>query len=294
MQNNIICLDAEFADNEEILELSIFNGGGQEIYHKFYNPEKIRSWRTDIHHITPEMVASEKPFSISISEIERIISSAEVIVGFAVDNDIRVLKKNGIKGLDSYRIADVKDFFWYLRGMKNGMSPFSVPSLISCANELGINFNEYEAHSASNDTLNTLKCFDILVSEFRRPDHLSIIEVVDELILNYTDAKEDFVRRSSSGYVSVVSLQGYFKIKFTNRSDKENPNLVFETKVTDRFKAEYELRKKLKKREIAHKLSSYRLSASQLDEIRNYSNEYDAEESAWCKKIVRNLSRLSL
>ena len=37
---NIICLDAEFADNEELLELSMFNAAGEEVYHSYYRPEK--------------------------------------------------------------------------------------------------------------------------------------------------------------------------------------------------------------------------------------------------------------
>ena len=67
------------------------------------------------------------------------LASAFAVTGFAVDNDLRVLAHSDVEGMDEIRVIDVKDMFWYLRGRAEGMSPFAVPSLLVCANALGLN-----------------------------------------------------------------------------------------------------------------------------------------------------------
>ena len=126
---DIICLDAEFTESEELLELSVFNLDGKEVYHRFFKPEQISEWRTDIHHITPEMVADEPTFAQCREEVQRLLDSAFALTGFAVGNDLRVLTRSGIAGLETKRMIDVKDMYWYLRGIPEEMSPFTVPQL---------------------------------------------------------------------------------------------------------------------------------------------------------------------
>lgn len=292
----IICLDAEFADNEELLELSVFSLEGREVYHSYYRPEHISDWRTDIHHITPEMVADEPTFAEKREEVAALIHNAYAVTGFAVGNDLRVLERSGIEGLDKIRVLDVKDMFWYLRGRQTDMNPFSVPSLIICAQELGLDFGEATAHSASADTEATLKCFDILFQEFSASEGAGLEEEAAFLKLGERVEEERgrFVEQSASGYVRVVKVGDAYKLKFGHQPDPEGRGIVAEVAVADRYKAEYELKKMLKKKEVPGKINLYKLGVKQLDDIRRYTNTYDAEESAWCKKIVRNLGRLSL
>lgn len=293
---NIICLDAEFADNEELLELSVFDIDAREIYHQFFRPEKIRSWRTDIHHITPEMVAEKPTFRECASEIQSLIDEAFAVTGFAVDNDLRVLTHSGISGLDDKRVIDVKDMFWYLRGRAQEMNPFSVPSLIVCSNSLGLEFGEDTAHSASADTEATLKCYKMLIDEFAADaeNNADDEKVVESFIDTIRIAKAKFVEESAKGYVKLYKSKDYYKIQYGRVSERGEKGLFLEIEVADRYKAEYELKKLLKKKEHPEKRSVYKLTPRLIEEIRNYSNTYDAEESAWCKKVVRNLSRLSL
>lgn len=289
----VICLDAEFADNEELLELSMFDLNGKEIYHEYYRPEKIRNWRTDIHHITPEMVSGKPSFRKVRNEVQALIDGAAALTGFAVDNDLRVLSRSGLSGLDNKRVIDVKDMFWYLEGNCKGMSPFSVPSLISCANTLGLDFSEDTAHSASADTEATLKCFRQLYTRFSGGDAISE-ESVDTFIVKIKEAKAKFVEENAKGAIKVYKHKDCFKLNFGRKTDVDEKCILFEVSVADRYKAEYELKKLLKKKEVPDKRNVYRLTPKLLEEVRNYRNEYDAEESAWCKKVLRNLSRLSL
>ena len=293
---NVICLDAEFTENEELLELSVFNTDGNEIYHRFYKPENITTWRTDIHHITPEMVANEAPFSGCREEVQRLIDSSFALTGFAVGNDLRVLSRSGIGGLETKRMIDVKDMYWYLRGIKEDMSPFAVPSLLICANSLGLEFGEDEAHSASADTEATLRCFRLLFDEFREGEGAGMddSDVVDLFAGKIERAKANFVEESARGFIKVYKLGDQYKVKFGRQRDAEPKGLVAEVEVADRYKAEYEIRKLLKKKELPDKWGVYKLTPKLLSDVKNYTNSYDAEESAWCKKVIRNLSRLSL
>lgn len=293
---NIICIDAEFADNEELLELSAFNLKGEEVYHSYYKPTAIRRWRTDIHHITPEMVAKERPFAKCITEVKQLLDDAYAVSGFAVDNDLRVLGRSGVEGLDEKRVIDVKDMYWYLKGRPQEMSPFGVPSLIACANALGLDFGEDTAHSASADTEATLKCFHILFDEFRQSEGsgLEDEDAVDSFAIKIKEARATFVEESAKGYVKVFKAGNVYKIKYSHDPEKDPKQMAAEIPVADRYKAEYDLRKMLKKKEVPDKHSVYQLTPKLLEDIRKYTNTYDAEESAWCKKIVRNLGRLSL
>ncbi len=293
----IICLDAEFTENEELLELSIFNLEGKEIYHQFYRPEKSTDWRTDIHHITPEMVALEKPFSQRREEVQNLLDSSFALTGFAVGNDLRVLSRSGITGMETKRKIDVKDMYWYLRGIKEEMSPFSVPSLLICANSLGLDFKEEEAHSASADTATTLKCFNLLFNEFKKNEGsgLEDEDIVDIFAGKIEHAKADYVKEGARGFIKIYRQGDTYKIKYAHSRDVEpTKTLIAEIEVADRYKAEYEIKKLLKKKELPDKWGIYKLTPKLLEQVKNYKNTYDAEESAWCKKVVRNLSRLTL
>lgn len=292
-----MCLDAEFTENEELLELSVFNLNGREIYHRFFKPEKTNIWRTDIHHITPEMVAEELPFSKRRDEVQTLLDSSFALTGFAVGNDLRVLSRSGIGGMETKRIIDVKDMYWYLRGIKDEMSPFSVPSLLICANALGLDFKEEEAHSASADTEATLRCFNLLFEEFKNCEGIGMEDedIVDLFAGKIERAKACFVEESAKGFVKVYRQGDTYKIKFSHQRDSESTKaLIVEIEVADRYKAEYEIKKLLKKKELPDKWGIYKLTPKLLEQVKGYKNTYDAEESAWCKKVVRNLSRLTL
>lgn len=291
---NVICLDAEFADNEELLELSVFNLAGEEVYHSYYKPEMISDWRTDIHHITPEMVAGDRTFAACREEVQALLDGAFALTGFAVDNDLRVLTLSGIKGLEKKPVIDVKDMYWLQRGRGEGMSPFTVPSLLVCSNSLGLEFLETEAHSASADTGATLRSFNLLMEEFSSSEGVDGEEALALMMERIAEAKADFVEECAKGYVKVFEVGNLHKVKYGKTPETDRRHLILEVEVADRYKAEYEIRKLLKKKEIPDKNSMYKLTARLLEEIGRYSNTYDAGESAWCKKVVRNLSRLTL
>lgn len=292
----ILCFDAEFTENEELLELSVYNLEGKEVYHSYYRPERIKTWRTDIHHITPAMVAGEATFGERRGEVEQLLKGAFALSGFSVGNDIRVLSRSGVEGLEDMRVLDVKDMYWYVRGRAQGMNPFAVPSLLVCANSLGLDFGEEEAHSASADTEATVRSFNALMEEYMSGEGSGLggEEAVERFIGCIEEARAEFVEETAKGYVKLLKAGPYHKLKFGREPEQNRDSLALEIEVADRYKAEYDLRKKLKKKEVPGKINLYKLSARLIEEIGGYRNAYDAEESTWCKKVVRNLGRLSL
>lgn len=292
---NIYCLDAEFTENEELLELSVFNLNGEEVYHKYYCPEKIKDWRTDIHHITPDMVKDKSHFREQKGEVERLLSEAYALTGFALDNDMRVLGHSGVEGLDDMKVLDVKDMYWYMRGRQEDMSPFSVPSLLVCANNLGLDFTADEAHSASADTKATLECFNLLWNEFRNGEGKGVSEKdsIEKFHERIEEERGRFIEESAKGFIKVMKNGPYHKLKFGRIKESDNSGMLFDVEVPDRFKAEYEIRKSLKKKEVPGKPGAYKLGKKQLDEIRKYKNTYNAEDSAWCKKILKGMGLFS-
>ncbi|MDE7109639.1 MAG: hypothetical protein K2O49_06715, partial [Muribaculaceae bacterium] len=262
---------------------------------EYYRPENIKDWRTDIHHITPEMVADKPHFRDRKEKVEKLLGEAYALTGFALGNDIRVLSRSDVEGLEDMKVLDVKDMYWYMRGREEGLSPFSIPSLLVCANNLGLDFTAEEAHSASADTEATLRCFNLLWKEFVEKEGAGLTdeETVEKFHASIDEERGKFIEESAKGYVKVMKNGPYHKLKFGRLQEPEKSGMLFDVEVADRFKAEYELRKSLKKKEVPGKTGAYRLGPKQLEEIRKYKNTYNAEDSAWCKKILKGMGLFS-
>lgn len=292
---NILCLDAEFTDNEEILELSIFNDREQEIYHSYFKPQTAESWNVEIHHITPEMVVNEPSFEDKRAEIQKLLDDADFITGFAVKNDLKVLTREGVKGLNKKNTIDVQDMYWYQRGRKEGMSPYSLPSLVACAEALGLDYNEEVAHAADADTEATVRCFNILIDEFMTQNQIAEKEnVIEAFLKEIAGAHDEYDASMANGFIRLIKTPSGYKFKFSRFEEEEKEGKVLEVAVKDRFKAEYDMRKLYKKKELPGKFGTYKLTEKNIEDIKSYENEYNKEESAYFKKIVRNLSKLSL
>lgn len=288
----LICLDAEFTENNEILQLGVIDSEGNEIYNDYFKPAQSTRWRTDIHHITPEMVADKPSFDSCRPEVQRLFDDASILMGFALSNDIKVLAKEGVSGLENKPVLDIRDLFWFVRGRNSNMQLDSVPSLIACAHLLGLDFNEEAVHSASIDAALTLRCFDVLKNEFCSLyyDEENPADIVAQIMERVKKEKEAYRRERASGYVKVVSHPKGYRLKFSYSKETDKKEQVLEVRVEDRYKAEYELRKLLKKKENPMWPGVYRLAPKQLEEIAAYRNQYSADESSWYRKVVKNPS----
>lgn len=300
-KSGIICLDAEFADstNNEILELSVYGEGRDEIFHGYFRPVRTRSWKGSerVHHITPAMVADKPSFASMLGVIQPLFDAADIIIGFAPGNDITHLEASGVEGLDTKRVVDVREWYWFLIGRHNGVDYYGVPGLAAVAAEMGVEFEAGAEHSASGDTEVTFKVFDLLESRFAA--EYPGVEGEDErqLIARFAalcgEAVEEYERGKARGYVYLVRKPGGYRLKVSGRSEAPD-DCVASIEVADRHKAEYDLSKLWRRREAGDRPHLYRLTDRDIDTFRAYANEYDAGQSRWYRSLMRNRGRLGL
>lgn len=86
--------------NDDILQLSIVDGDGNELFNKLFKPTKKNEWpeAAAVNGITPERVQDCPAFQAWTGQVQEIFDQADVVVGYNQRNfDDRFLKANGIK-----------------------------------------------------------------------------------------------------------------------------------------------------------------------------------------------------
>ncbi len=167
----IACLDTESTSTgrfNEILELAIYSARGELVLNSLYKPKRNRKWphSEKVHGISPLMVQNKPHFQDCLKKIQKIFDRCQMILGFALDNDVRILEQSGITGLTPDRCLDVRELFWGVYGDKLEMDFYHVPSLIKCAEFCGYVWEEGSAHSAAADAKATLYCYEVLMRQF--------------------------------------------------------------------------------------------------------------------------------
>lgn len=294
--SKILFIDAEFVDNQEVIELSIWNHAEEEVYHRYFKPEGIREWPVSegVHHISPKDVARCATFAESRREIQSIFDNAEYIVGFAVSGDISHLEKSGIKGLDKKEIIDIKHLFWLYVGIEREYDFYAIPGLSRVAEMLGVEFGDKGAHSASEDTLVTLKCFNALAemipgNPYSEHTERAFEKALESFKEEYILAKDAYERKKAHGWIHVYKGEGgIYKVVFKKREPEEAENLVGKVEVGDLSKAESEILGMFQRRMIPGHRTLFKLTKADLKRLLSYTNEYgDEEEHSMNKKLVQ-------
>ncbi len=274
----LICLDAEFADSREILELAIYDYEGEQLYRSFFRPVTLRQWKSSekIHHITPAMVKDKPSFEKCRDDVQRIIDSADYIVGFAVDNDIRMLERSGIETNDACRIVDVRDIYWHCVARGNGIGLNNVPGLSSCASSLGIQFGDGEEHSAAGDTVVTLSCLKTLMAS--DPEAETDPEGVLKRLIEATDRdKKEFRRENARGYIHLLKGPKGYSIKPSTNEHLTRTDVVATISVEHRDRAEVDLLNHFSKKAIRGEHRIFALRDRDINYFLNYTNTYDED-----------------
>lgn len=284
---NLISLDIEATDNGEMLELSIIRHSDSNIvYHSYFKPASARSWPNSqaVHHISPDMVKTAPSIKQEKKTIQSIIDQADGIIGFAIENDIKYLADSNISVGKGKLILEVRDWFWYYKGKALGIEFGAVPSLSKCAQMLGFEFSEEsEAHSASNDTLMTIKLFDALVSA--ADTGLSLNDTIKKFDILYEEEKRLHAIEMAKGYISLVKTSKVYIIK--NNHNHPASDAEVSITVESRFVAEHDIREKFRKRETTPESALYNLRKSDIDFFRNYTNSYDPEKEDFYRHFLR-------
>ena len=292
-----VFLDCEFVDNQEVVELSIFSLEGEEVYHSFFKPARISAWPLSerIHHISPADVAKAPSFASCLPEIQKIFDKAEFVAGFATGGDVAHLVRMGVRGLDRKRVIDIKQMFWLYVGRFRDIDYYAIPALGKCAEMLDISFGERGAHSASEDTLVTLKLFSALAgmipeASLRSASYEDFEKAMASFEESFKIEKEIYERKRAAGWIHIYALEkGVYRILFKkSEPDPADDRLLEKVMVGDLSKAEAELMGRLSRKSVEGKRSLYRLSKKDLDFIRAYSNSFEDEENhAFNRKLVQ-------
>lgn len=284
----ILCLDAEFAVME-ILELSVWempewpdSDIRRQSYHGYFRPVRERRWPGSqrVHHISPEMVAAKPPFRTERHRLQQLIDSADLIVGFAIDNDLEALAREGITGLDRKPSVDVRDLFWLAAAPSTREPLESRKGLAWTAGELGVEFSEKLAHGADYDTRVTLKCFETLMQGYRTKGPAG--ERGQETLARYFDEwdreREAYAREFAKGYIALIpGPNGSYRVR-SSRQAPDTDKALTVIRVAARNRAMDEIDARFDKRRNPHDSRTYLLKPVDIEWFENYSNEYDSQE----------------
>lgn len=153
--------------NDEILQLAILNGNGEELFNSYIKPVMRKTWTkaAEINGITPRMVKNAPTFEEVEEQVQEIFNNAELIVGYNVEFDIRFINASGIKLKKKQLIFDVMQEYACARGQINGYyGDYKWSKLEQCARDYKYKF---DAHDALEDTKATLHCYKSLLEDDR-------------------------------------------------------------------------------------------------------------------------------
>lgn len=312
--NRFICFDTESAQGrcktgfiEELIEISIMNGNGENIFYHRFKPARLSRWDTKIHHITPAMVADEPPFSTLRNGVQDIFDHAEYIIGFSLIDDFKAVGKAGITGCEKHRQVELRHLYWYCIGRHNGVPFYSGPGLSHCAEELGVEIVSDAVHTADGDTRVTLNLFFALIKMFAAgegfgdelpdTDSREFRQLVDLALRRIREAKYEYDREVARGFINVIRNEDgcYRFVPSLNGPDESVDDAVLSIQVNARRRAAYELEKKFSRRRILN-TKNFRLTASDLEAVKCYSNEFDNQEQMYQRLLgmQRNMAGVKL
>lgn len=177
-EDNVIALDVETTGlnsySDEILELAIVDGCGNELFHEYFNPSKTTEWKNaeQIHGISPEDVADKPYINEYTDRIQNIISCAEIIVGYNISFDVGFLRNAGIH-IEEKRICDIMKPFAFVYGEWNDHhKDYQWKSLSVCADYYKYSFIP---HNALEDARATVYCYPLVKTDYEFKENLKNI-----------------------------------------------------------------------------------------------------------------------
>ena len=157
--------------SDEILQLSIISSSGTVLFDEYFKPCRRISWEDveRINHISPAMVEDCSDFSSSIYEINKIISSADKIIGYNVSFDVLMLMRYGVYFPQSVSFEDVMLLFAPIFGQYDlSQRSYRWKKLVDCALYFGYDWSSHqEAHNSLGDCFATLFCYNEIMKGLR-------------------------------------------------------------------------------------------------------------------------------
>ena len=157
----IICFDTETTgvdpNKDELLQVTIFDGNGKEIYSSLVKPQYHASWYQAqlVNHISPKDVRYSPSARDIANEVNRIFQEADVIVGHNVKFDMDMISAGCGTKFDGKVIHDTLKIF--RTQFPKGSHKLRDAIIAYCPEELKA--YDKNAHKADTDAKATLAVF---------------------------------------------------------------------------------------------------------------------------------------
>lgn len=210
--SKIIVIDTETtgfkAGDDELLQVSIIDGNGKELYNRYVKPENKKEWKyaMEKNHITPEMVSKSPSIKELIPEIQKIIDDADMLISYNGRFDVNFLEAAGITNIEQKPHLDVIKPASLITKLppknkndKRTYNGYHYPKLTDAAE--AINFN-YNAHDSLEDVKATLAVAKNIYGEnFEKLTEKDLLEcTIDE---KKVSAKEKKLKTADNQNVSI-------------------------------------------------------------------------------------------
>lgn len=160
-----IVIDTEttglYAGEDEILQLSIISENGEKLFDSYFRPLH-KTWQEAqaVNHIFPEMVADAPCIVDRAAEIQRLINSADKIIGYNTYFDVNFISAAGLIIPERAEIIDIMPMFAEIFGeWSENHGDYKWQKLTTCAEYYRFDWSSMKAHDSLADCFATLHCY---------------------------------------------------------------------------------------------------------------------------------------
>lgn len=164
-EGRVIVLDTETTgldSSDEILQLAVVDADGTTLINERFRPVYKTAWpdAQRVNGISPEDVTDKPTIYDAKDEIQDILDSADIIVGYNTPFDMGMLSHYGIVPKKDVRVVDIMPMFAVLYGEWDAENErFRYKKLVDCAEYYDYEWGDTAAHDALADALATAYCY---------------------------------------------------------------------------------------------------------------------------------------
>lgn len=166
------------AEEDEILQLSIISEKGEKLFDSYFRPlHKSWSAAQAVNNISPEMVADAPSIADKAAEIQRILNSADKIIGYNTYFDANFIRAAGLIIPERAEIVDIMLIFAKIFGeWSDYHGDYKWQKLTTCAAFYHFDWNSIAltAHNSLADCYATLHCYNQISVELMKSNEREI------------------------------------------------------------------------------------------------------------------------
>ena len=149
---------------DELLQVSIIDSEGNTLFDEYINPLVATHWddAMAINGITPKMVSDKHNIIEYKKELNSILNSTDVIVGYNTQFDLDFLSSVGIENKNAKVVDVMLDFAPIYGEWSENYGCYKWQKLTTCADYYNYDWGKDNAHNSLSDCRATLFCYQQL------------------------------------------------------------------------------------------------------------------------------------